>query len=133
MAATEERIAFVSQPLKGVAPEDAKKRLEEMVEFLKTQGFKDAFGTEVKASLSEKNKDDKQVVKCPVKANPRVFWLGQSISKMAEANCLVLGPGWFTTDGCVVEKTVAEKYGMTIFFLKKEQDGWKLLKDQKSF
>lgn len=126
--ANEDRIAFLSQPLHGVKPEEAQARFKELSEYLLQRGFKKVIGTEAKASLEEREKEEKM----PAKANPRIYYLGKSISMMAEATALVLAPAWFAANGCVVEETVAKQYGLEVFYLKKDANGWMLLKDQKA-
>lgn len=40
--------------------------------------------------------------------------LGESIKRMAQADCVVFGKGWQDARGCVIERMCAEKYGLDI-------------------
>ena len=49
--------------------------------------------------------------------NKPVYWLGDSISSMSEADYIVLGRGWENARGCRIEHAVAEEYGIKILNL----------------
>ena len=40
--------------------------------------------------------------------------LGESIKRMAQADCVVFGEGWQDARGCVIERMCAEQYGLEI-------------------
>ena len=40
--------------------------------------------------------------------------LGESIKRMAQADCVVFGEGWQESRGCVIERMCAEQYGLEI-------------------
>ena len=40
--------------------------------------------------------------------------LGESIKRMAQADCAAFGKGWQDARGCVIERMCAEKYGLDI-------------------
>lgn len=51
-----------------------------------------------------------------------IFALGQSISMMADADLVVMAPGWTSGRGTLIEYDVAESYGKPILNLNKVED-----------
>lgn len=45
----------------------------------------------------------------------RLWYLGDSIQKMADADVVILAPGWEKAAGCCVEFEVAKRYGITTY------------------
>lgn len=97
---------FISQPMKGKTEEEIleeRKKLIELAEDIVEKPvevidsyFKDAPKTE-----------DNVIV-------DRVWYLGKSIQKLAEADAAVFGNGWSITPGCIIEHQVCELYDIPI-------------------
>lgn len=49
--------------------------------------------------------------------NNPLYYLGKSITAMAEADVVVFAHGWENARGCVIEHECARKYGIPIFVL----------------
>ena len=45
----------------------------------------------------------------------RLWYLGDDIQKMADADIVILAPGWEKAAGCCVEFEVAKRYGITTY------------------
>lgn len=55
---------------------------------------------------------------CPVEKNAgRLYYLGQAISKMDKCDTVAFYPGYKDAKGCLVERTVAELYGLEVIEL----------------
>lgn len=44
-----------------------------------------------------------------------LLYLGAAITKMATCNVVMLGRGWNSARGCIIEHDVAKKYGIPIY------------------
>lgn len=47
-------------------------------------------------------------------AHVPVYYLGKALQKMAECDAVYFAEGWERARGCVIERSVAEKYGLII-------------------
>ena len=47
-------------------------------------------------------------------AHVPVYYLGKALQKMAECDAVYFAEGWELARGCVIERAVAEKYGLII-------------------
>lgn len=93
---------FISQPMKGLKPEEIKKSRNDIID-----GLKGKFGdVEIIDSYIEDN-----VPKC---SNESVWYLGQSICMLADADLLVVAKGWNEANGCRIEYEVAKTYGIPV-------------------
>lgn len=55
---------------------------------------------------------------CPVKKNAgRLYYLGQAISQMDKCDTVAFYPGYKEAKGCLIERTVAELYGLEVIEL----------------
>lgn len=45
-----------------------------------------------------------------------VYYLGKSIELMATADVAYFAEGWDKTRGCIIEETIARKYGITCIY-----------------
>lgn len=55
---------------------------------------------------------------CPVKENAgRLYYLGRAISEMDKCDIAAFAPGYSEARGCLVERTVAELYGLEVITL----------------
>lgn len=48
------------------------------------------------------------------KNSGRLWYLGRSIQQMEEADAIYFCEGWEDARGCLIERQVAEKYGLRI-------------------
>ena len=46
-----------------------------------------------------------------------IYYLGESIKKLSEADAILFMPGWELSRGCFIEHQVAEEYGKPIILL----------------
>ena len=55
---------------------------------------------------------------CPAKENAgRLYYLGQAISQMDKCTTIAFHPGCKDAKGCLIERTVAELYGLEVIEL----------------
>lgn len=55
---------------------------------------------------------------CTVKENAgRLYYLGQAISQMDKCDTVAFYPGYKDAKGCLIERTVAELYGLEVIEL----------------
>lgn len=88
--------------MKGLKPEEIKKSRNDIIDSLKGK-----FGdVEIIDSYIEGN-----VPKC---SNESVWYLGQSICMLADADLLVVAKGWNEANGCRIEYEVAKTYGIPV-------------------
>ena len=50
-----------------------------------------------------------------------MYYLGESIKLLSEADAIIFMPGWELTRGCYIEHQVAEEYGKTIILLPEKE------------
>ena len=94
---------FVSQPMNGKPEEEILARQEELLNYVRK-----IFGDQVELVESYvRNVEDR---KTPVEM------LGESITRMAEADLVVFSHDWNLGRGCRVENMVAILYGMAIIY-----------------
>lgn len=67
----------------------------------------------------------------PKDCNVAVYYLGKSIQEMSKADALFMCDGWRETQGCRIERQVAQEYGIKIlygdFFVNKPELGTRTL------
>lgn len=97
---------FISQPMTGFS--------DEQIRFNKAIAVSKAMG------LLNKWDDELEVIDSynPNASNDvsPVYYLGESIKKMHDADCVCFAYGWKKSRGCQVEHKVVELYGMNILF-----------------
>lgn len=55
---------------------------------------------------------------CPMKENAgRLYYLGQAISQMDKCTTIAFHPDYKDAKGCLIERTVAELYGLEVIEL----------------
>lgn len=94
---------FISQPVNGLSFDEIRKAYEYYTEKLKNK-FPNA---ELISALNDTYKDEEKEVN-------RIECLGRSITAMSEADFVTFLPGWTTADGCLVERNVADRYGIMV-------------------
>lgn len=95
---------FVSIPMKGRTEEEIKKSVQKM------KKFAEVFEGE-ELELIDSYIEDKP----PVDVSERIWYLGRSIEKLANADIFIGITGDWDFDGCFTERTVAERYGIKIY------------------
>lgn len=95
---------FVSIPMKGRTEEEIKKSIQKM------KKIAEAFEEEELELINSYVKD-----KPPVDVSERIWYLGRSIEKLANADIFIGIQDDWDFDGCVTERTVAERYGVKTY------------------
>jgi len=98
---------FISQPMSGLSMEDIKKTREKMIEQIKKKISKDKF--EVIDSI----KTNEEYINGNAK-HEKLWYLGESIKCMAEADIVLMANHWEESIGCVIEMMIANKYKMPV-------------------
>ena len=91
---------FISQPMHGRTDEEILKEREEVVEWIKHVTTE---SMEIISTLKQSQVPD------GVK-NKRIWYLGHSIIKLAEADLVIFVNDWEKANGCQIEYEVAKKY-----------------------
>ena len=88
---------MISQPMMGKSTKRIKEERRELVEQLTKEGH-DVIDTvlDISEGLSP------------------VYYLGESIKKMSEADAVIFMPGWSNARGCRIEHEIALEYGKFI-------------------
>lgn len=92
---------MISQPMRGKTTEQIKAERAELIAKLEAAGH-DVVDTIFTGIY-------------PRKARPAVWNLGKALMELSQCDALVMMPGWIEADGCVVEFTVASRYGIPIW------------------
>lgn len=100
---------FISQPMRGLTEAEILKTREDIIlEVLKTK--------------SEAEFIDNYIHDLPADAHP-LLYLGEDIAMMAEADLVILAPGWAHARGCKVEYDVACQYEIPSLVAVRKDDG----------
>lgn len=91
---------FISQPMNGRTDNEILKERNEIIDTIKAQNVDD----EIIDSLFED---------VPHDAKP-LWYLGESIKKLSEADIAYFANGWMSARGCKIEHECALQYGLTI-------------------
>jgi len=97
---------FISQPMFGKTKEEIIAAREDGIQLLETAFGKGAF--EVIDSYFDNHPN------CDAKNIP-LWFLGEAIKKLAEADAALFLEGWESARGCKVEHDCAVEYGIRIF------------------
>ena len=95
---------FISQPMRGKTDAEI---LEERERAIKAAKAKWGDDVEVLESFFRG---------APTEAKP-MWFLGESLKVMADADAIILCKGWSDARGCKVEVAAAESYKLPVFFL----------------
>lgn len=90
------RKVFISQPMKGKTNEAIKQERERIIHELGEVVVIDSF-----------------FEGAPYDEKP-VWFLGESLKALSQANEAYFAPGWETARGCKIEHTICEEYGIKI-------------------
>lgn len=88
---------MISQPMMGKSDKQIKQERQSLIEMLEAEGHQ-VIDTvlDISEGLSP------------------VYYLGESIKKMSEADAVVFMPGWENARGCRIEHEIALEYGKYI-------------------
>lgn len=94
---------FISQPMNGLSDDAILAKRKQISEIFKKKGYDiiDTFFTE---------EPGKEIVAYPL------YYLGKSISSMAEADVAFFCKGYKDARGCRMEHAIAKEYGVTIIY-----------------
>ena len=97
---------FISCPMRNRSDENIHKSMEKMHQIAEA-----VFGEklEVIDSFIEENP--------PEGVNPAIWYLGESIKKMADADYFIGVKGYWNYPGCMVERDVADQYDIPRFIV----------------
>ncbi len=100
---------MISQRMMGVSDDQIQKNREDLINTIKTDIFPDE-EVVIVDSYFEENPDS-------TIPNKAVWYLGKSITKLAEADTLVVEAGAEYARGCKIEISVAKAYGIDVYLL----------------
>lgn len=94
---------FISQPMNGLSDDVILAKRKQISEIFKKKGYEiiDTFFEE---------EPGKEIATYPL------YYLGKSISSMAEADVVLFCKGYENARGCRMEHAVAKEYGVTIIY-----------------
>ncbi len=95
---------FISQPMRGKTDAEILAERERAIKAAKAKWGDDV---EVLESFFQG---------APAKAKP-LWFLGESLKIMADANAVIVCKGWSAARGCKVEIVAAEAYKLPVFFM----------------
>lgn len=93
---------FISSVMNGKTEDQIITEREEVIDLLRTA--EDGEVEIIDSVLKAENK-------------PSLWYLGESIKLMADADLVVFAPGWEKGRGCIIEHECASKYGIPILEL----------------
>ena len=100
------KYAFISQPMKGLTPEQIKHAREKAVKYLTEHGYE---------VLETYFADEFEKSDAP---NKPLLFLGKSIKYLAKASIAYFCNGWGDARGCRVEWQAAQEYGVEVVYEK---------------
>ena len=105
---------FISQPMTGKSEEEILATRQKEIE--KIHQFFDADGVEINIIASYINDATRKRFEEHVSDNINwdIYWLSQSLQKLALADTIWLCDGWGHSKGCKIELECAMKYGLDI-------------------
>ena len=107
---------FISQPMTGKSEEEILATRQEAID--KIHQLFDADGVEINIIASyiddATRKHFKKYVSDDI--NWDIFWLSQSLERLAMADMIWLCDGWEYSNGCNIELECATRYGISIMY-----------------
>ena len=94
---------FISQPMNGKTDEEIFQEREDTIKLLKKR-----YGEDIEIINSYINNP------APSDANPPVYYLGESIKLLSQADLVYFIDGWNKARGCKIEYIIASEYGINI-------------------
>ena len=107
---------FISQPMSGKSEEEILATRQKEIE--KIHQFFDADGVEINIIASYIDDATRKHFKEHVSddINWDIFWLSQSLERLAMADMIWLCDGWEYSNGCNIELECATRYGISIVY-----------------
>ncbi len=107
---------FISQPMTGKSEEEILATRQKEIE--KIHQFFDADGVEINIIASYIDDATRKHFKEHVSddINWDIFWLSQSLERLAMADMIWLCDGWEYSNGCNIELECATRYGISIMY-----------------
>lgn len=99
-------VIVISQPMRGMSPEQVKAVREEAEKDVTSMGF-EPYENVYDASFNN------QTVPEGCK-HPEVLAMAGALERLSQADALYLAPGWSSARGCRIEYEVALAFGMAI-------------------
>lgn len=103
-----QKLAMISQPMGGKTKEEILKERNRLIKHLNAMGYE-----VVDSFFEEKEYSDENLKKKGIKNNG-VYFLGESLKKMAEVDLVYFAKGWGNYKGCVLEHNTAISYGIDV-------------------
>ena len=95
---------MISQPMSGLSLSEIAYQRDKIERKLESLGHE-----VINSYCKEFNEENR----CDL-AHVPVYYLGKALQKMAECDAVYFAEGWELARGCVIERAVAEKYGLII-------------------
>ena len=107
---------FISQPMTGKSEEEILATRQEAID--KIHQLFDADGVEINIIASYIDDATRKHFKERVSddINWDIFWLSQSLERLAMADMIWLCDGWEYSNGCNIELECATRYGISIMY-----------------
>lgn len=102
------KTAMISQPMGGKTDKEILLERERITKMLNHMGYE-----VVDSFFDEEEYADANLNKKSIK-NKGVYFLGESLKKMAEVDMVFFAKGWGNYKGCVLEHKTAVSYGIRI-------------------
>lgn len=111
---------FLSMPMNGKTEEEVLSEREEYIEIIKTRRPTWAEGS---LTFIDNVRKPKEI------QGDRVKMLGDSIMLMADADLVVMCPGWAKSNGCRIEKAICSDYNIPVYYLTggNSQEEWYII------
>lgn len=100
--------AMISQPMRGKTDEEISKERAWIIAHLNGMGYEVVDSFFVEEEYSDGNLKKKGI------KNNGVYFLGESLKKMAEVDLVYFARGWGNCRGCVLEHNIAISYGINV-------------------
>ena len=106
---------FISVPMSGRSNKDIKNHIED----IKNAANRYFVKTEVK--FVDNFECDFEPERCVDLKHPRIGYLAEAVKKLAYCDGVIFGNGYMLSKGCRVEYSIAEEYGLDVYY--EDEDG----------
>lgn len=103
---------FISQPMRGRKPDEIKAERRKLFKDYKSGHESAVLLDSIKPEIAAYAENSSDIRK------PRVWCLGESLHKLAEADVIIMAPGWEGYPGCRIEQKVATYYDIPIEYVR---------------
>lgn len=105
---------FISQPMHGRTIDQIKKEREEVHDDIQMVTGLPVF------DIIDNLQENEEYIAGQMQ-HPRLWYLGNSIKMMGDADAIVFVPGWQDSQGCLIEFMIAKSYNLPMYFLGSSQ------------